>query len=215
MTNDLDTTCFVIVGDWNANIRNGGESTFARHMSQLCMDNSYILSSQALLPTDSYTHVSEAWGSVSWLDHIVSSADFHHCIQTVSIDYDITDVDHIPVLMDISLDDIPETSVSNHVSYRRLSWDKLTADDRAKYLEVYHGLLSRIEIPDAVHCADVNCCDASHINTLTAKDGDLRFSAPNACLPKTEISVFVTECVFFSSTCYELHMFTVHDMIYG
>ena len=91
VTNDLDTTCFVIVGDWNANIRNGGESTFARHMSQLCMDNSYILSSQALLPTDSYTHVSEAWGSVSWPDHIiiiiVSSADFHHCIQTASIDY--------------------------------------------------------------------------------------------------------------------------------
>ena len=64
VTNDLDTTYFVIVGDWNANIRNGGESTFARHMSQLCLDNSYILSSQALLPTDSYTHVSEAWGSV-------------------------------------------------------------------------------------------------------------------------------------------------------
>ena len=164
VTNDLDTTCFVIVGDWNANIRNGGASTFARHMSQLCMDNSYILSSQALLPTDSYTHVSEAWGSVSWLDHIVSSADVHHCIQTVSIDYDISDVDHIPVLMDLSLDDIPETSVSNHVSYRRLAWDKLTADDRANYLEVSHDLLSRIEIPDAVHCTDVNCCDASHIN---------------------------------------------------
>ena len=72
VTNDLDTKCFVIVGDWNANIRNGGESMFARHMSQLCMDNSYIISSQALLPTESYTHVSEAWGSVSWLDHIVS-----------------------------------------------------------------------------------------------------------------------------------------------
>ena len=137
MTNDLDTTCFVIVWDWNANIRNGGESMFARHMSQLCMDNSYILSSQALLPTESYTHVSEAWGSVSWLNHIVSSADFHHCFQTVSIDYDISDVDHIPVLMDISLDDIPETSVS----YRRLSWDKLTADDRAKYFDVSRDLL--------------------------------------------------------------------------
>ena len=66
--------------------------------------------------------------------------------------------------MDLSLDDIPETSVSNHVSYRRLAWDKLTADDRAKYLDVSHDLLSRIEIPDAVRCTDVNCCDASHIN---------------------------------------------------
>ena len=53
------------------------------------------------------------------------------------------------------------------------------------------------------------------INTLSAKDGDLRLSASNACLPKTEISVFVTECVFFTSTCYKLHMFTLHDVLYS
>ena len=52
------------------------------------------------------------------------------------------------------------------------------------------------------------------INTLSAKDGDLRLSASNACLPKTEISVFVTECVFFTSTCYKLHMFTLNDVLY-
>ena len=53
-------------------------------------------------------------------------------------------------------------------------------------------------------------------NTLSAKDGDLRLSASNACLPKTEISVFVTECVFFTSTCYKLHiMFTLHDVLYS
>ena len=56
---------------------------------------------------------------------------------------------------------------------------------------------------------------ASKINTLPAKDGDLRLSASNACLPKTEISVFVTECVFFTSTCYKLHMFTLHDVQYS
>ena len=67
-------------------------------------------------------------GTISWLDYIVSSADFHHCIQTVSIDYDISDVHNSPVLMDMSRGDIPETSVSNHVSYRRLSWDKLKSD---------------------------------------------------------------------------------------
>ena len=53
------------------------------------------------------------------------------------------------------------------------------------------------------------------LNILSAKDGDLRLSASNACLPKTEISVFVTECVFFTSTCYKLHMFTLHDVLYS
>ena len=56
---------------------------------------------------------------------------------------------------------------------------------------------------------------AEQFNTLPAKDGDIRLSASNACLPKTEISVFVTECVFFTSTCYELHMFTLHDVLYS
>ena len=32
---------------------------------------------------------------------------------------------------------------------------------------------------------------AQKINTLTAKDGDLHLSAPNAWLPKTEISVII------------------------
>ena len=53
------------------------------------------------------------------------------------------------------------------------------------------------------------------INTFSAKDGDLRLSASNACLPKTEISVFVTECVFFTSTCYKLHIFTLHYVPYS
>ena len=37
-----------------------------------------------------------------------------------------------------------------------------------------------------------------NINTLTAKDGDLRLSAPNACLPKADISVFIV--LSFKST---------------
>ena len=60
-----------------------------------------------------------------------------------------------------------------------------------------------------------NAVTDGRVNTLSAKDGDLRLSASNACLPKTEISVFVTECVFFTSTCYKLHMFTLHDVLYS
>ena len=79
-------------------------------MVQLCDGNGFIHSSKVMVPADSFTHVSEAWGSVSWLDHIVSSSGFHNCIKTVSIDHDLSDADHIPVRMDISPKDIPGTS---------------------------------------------------------------------------------------------------------
>ena len=109
------------------------------------------------------THVSEAWGIVSWLDHIVSSSDFHNCIKTVSIDHDLSDADHIPVRMDISLDDIPGTSSCDEGSYRRLCWEKLNADGRAKYRDVSHELLNQLIVPNAVYCTNVNCTDPYHI----------------------------------------------------
>ena len=61
---------------------------------------------------------------------------------------------------------------------------------------------------------EVGCGRNEDVNTLSAKDGDLRLSASNACLPKTEISVFLTECMFFTYTCYKLHMFTLYDVLY-
>ena len=61
---------------------------------------------------------------------------------------------NIPVRMDISLDDIPGTSSCDEGSYRRLCWDKLNADGRAKYRDVSHDLLSQLIVPDAVNCTD-------------------------------------------------------------
>ena len=113
-------------------------------------------------------------GSVSWLDHIVSSSDFHNCIKTVSIDHDLSDADHIPVRMDISLDDIPGSSSSDEGSYMRLCWDKLNADGRAKYRDISHKLLSQLMlviVPDAVYCTDVNCTDPVRVSTINWYDG--------------------------------------------
>ena len=104
---ELNTSCYVVFGDWHANIRDPVNSLFVRHMIDFCHDNNYNILTRLMLPDDSYTHVSEAWGTVSWLDHIVSSSDFHDHSTTIDIDYDCTDVYHIPVLANIALTDMP------------------------------------------------------------------------------------------------------------
>ena len=85
-----------------------------------------------MLPDDSYTHVSGAWGTVSWLDHIVSSSDFHYNITSIDIDFDCTDVDHIPVSANIALTDMPiVTDVVNCDSRSsKMNWDKLNDSER-------------------------------------------------------------------------------------
>ena len=107
---ELDSTCYAIMGDWNPNLSNTANSVFAQHMINFCSDNDLAMSSSKLLPTDSYTFVSESWGTTSWLGHVVGSKDFHESIENMFIHYEITDVDHIPISVDMDIQLLPELS---------------------------------------------------------------------------------------------------------
>ena len=80
---ELDNTCYAIVGDWNANLKYIDNSLFANHMLKFCSENNFKISSSVHLPGNSYTYISERCSTYSWLDHIVTSSDFHSCIRLI------------------------------------------------------------------------------------------------------------------------------------
>ena len=158
---DLDTTNFIIIGDWNANLREGSNSLFAPHMLHFCNDQDYIISSKELLPEDSYTFVSDAWGSLSWLDHAVSSQDFHEIIRDITIHYNASDEDHIPFTLLLDAESLPTVIDSNnHVC--RLQWDRLHSNDLERYCALTDNALKDIPIPGEVLCKNINCSNRSH-----------------------------------------------------
>ena len=57
---ELDTTCVSILGDWNGDISDPN-SQFARHLKLFCLDTGQILSDEMLLPSNTFTHMSERW----------------------------------------------------------------------------------------------------------------------------------------------------------
>ena len=130
----------------------------------------------------------EAWGTVSWLDHVVSSADFHDSIDNITIDYDSTDVDHIPVTVTTSLSNMPAVNlVHNECTNSRLKWGELSVKQRSNYSAASHELLSKINIPNASYCSDINCTDAEHINATNNMYGEvigcLRHASDSICTP--------------------------------
>ena len=113
---DLDSTNFVILGDWNANLKNPDNSLFAKHMLCFCDDLNLIISSRRMLPEDSYTYVSASWGTESWLDHVVSTEAVDKAISDINIRYDMSDEDHIPVALTLAVEEMPSlTNVNNSV----------------------------------------------------------------------------------------------------
>ena len=166
---DNSCTSVYVVGDMNADLSDS-KSLFANHMLRFCDDNNIILSSQKLLPPDSYSYISEAWHTTSWLDHCLCTADAHSSVTSMKILYEASITDHVPLAFTLDASNIPEmASEVNGACQVKISWNKLTQDEVFCYYGRTDVLLSEVQLPlDAVMCSDLNCNNTAHCKDLCA-----------------------------------------------
>lgn len=160
---DTDCSCVYIVGDMNADISDD-RSSFGNHLKHFCSENGLVLSSQVLLPNESYTYVSDAWHTTSWLDHCLCTSDAHAAIVNMRIEYNMATFDHMPLFINMKLENIPKlTPISGPVNGESLDWSRLSWEEVNKYTQSTDQCLKNIELPkDAILCRDVNCTNQDH-----------------------------------------------------
>ena len=150
-------TCIFVLDDMNSDISDDG-SLFGRHLNQFCVNNKLVLTSKVMLPSNSYTYISEAWHTTSWLDHCICTADAHDHLMETEILYSLATTDHISLSMILDLDSLPEVSSYETHEQRKVDWARLTEYDVWKYNSLTDRSLSNIDIPiDAILCNNINC----------------------------------------------------------
>lgn len=181
---ECEYTCIYVMGDFNADVSDV-KSLFGQYLTQFCQDNKLTLSSKVLLPTDSYTYVSEAWNTTSWLDHCICTTEAHESIDNVEIMYGMATADHMPVSLMLNIETLPElTTKDNHSNNVKVDWDRLTENDLGWYYSLSENILGDIEIPyDAILCDNVNCDNPKHRNDLCAMYNDIVLGLNNASKP--------------------------------
>lgn len=133
LLDELDSTCVTIVGDFNSNI-NKPNSCFAKYLSEYCDLFKYKWSSINHLPADTYTYISDAWGSQSWLDHCISTQDSDKLITDMSVLYGNIVSDHIPLCIELDLQLAPTVDLSAKNSVQpRVNWSKVSESDMNAY----------------------------------------------------------------------------------
>ena len=82
------------------------DKLFTKAPCQFCVH--YIkISGKELFPKNSFSfHIYEL-GSMSWLDHAVTSSDMHSVIYHMEIGYGNAQEDRMPVLMDCCVSELP------------------------------------------------------------------------------------------------------------
>ena len=151
---------FVIIGDWNANLGKSGTNLFKPYMTDFCNENQLIISSKLLLPEDTYTQIQTREGSYyySWIDHIVCSLDYHNAIDNISVHYDMSDDDHIPIELSIQVENLPKLSMNSNDVCGKINWEGISDQNEKIYYDTTRSYLSKIAIPvESLYCNNCNC----------------------------------------------------------
>ena len=102
----LDDTSIILMGDYNADPNKG---RFWPEIREFVHTNQFKID-DLQLPYDSFTYLSAAHNSTSWLDHIVSSGGVK--VNDVRILYDLALFDHFPIGMSLYVDENPSVGQS-------------------------------------------------------------------------------------------------------
>ena len=121
------------IGDFNADLSK--DHLFGSELKSFCSDMNLIISDKEHLG-DSYTFLSSAHDSVSWLDHVVCTNSAHALMRDYKVLYDKVSSDHFPLSMTIDIQ-LQSAAVVNDVARRdsRVNWDKLTEPQIQKYTD--------------------------------------------------------------------------------
>ena len=109
--NEHDSPYVYVVGDFNAYTTNG--SRFGRELQEMCDKTSLVVSDLNMLSLDTFTFISKAHGSTSWLDHCVTTGTGHNIISDFEVLTNYVSSDHIPLQFIIKCD-VSDIVVSNY-----------------------------------------------------------------------------------------------------
>ena len=126
---------------------------------EFCDMNALCFIDKSMLLPNSFTYVSQAHGSTSWLDHCITTNSGQSIITKCHIINDIVCSDHHPLCIEINCDFSPicDTYVNSAV-IDKPKWQLATDSDTLAYNLCTNTLFDSIVIPRAaLSCRDSSC----------------------------------------------------------
>ena len=153
-----------IVGDFNAN----KESTCGQFFNNFCKEQGYIISNRSILPSNTFTYLSDSHHTTSWLDHCISSSTLHKSIKNISVLYDYITSDHRPLSITFRCNLLPLLLSSDEATNQYIkSWNCAIPEQKKKYNMISSELLKDVSFPAAaIQCRNATCDDHSLLNEI-------------------------------------------------
>ena len=186
----LPSTKIAFLGDFNPHI-NG---IFYKELVNFCQNMNLVISDCKLLGENSktFTFVSDAHNSTSWLDHVLSSHTMHSCIDSITVLDKLPCSDHLPVSISLvcNWSNNPLLGkLTREYSNKTCNWSKITSSDLKTYSRLTKYCLKHINIPQhMLSCNTLSCTSTCHKDAITQLyDGIIKclLNSSNKCIPQS------------------------------
>ena len=183
------TPYIFILGDFNADIQS--TSMFGAELIDFCNNNNLCFIDKEKLPPDSFTFVSQAHGTTSWIDHCITTTSGQSITSNVSIIDDIVCSDHFPLCIEIVCDVNKLHYATPEITPKiTVKWHTANEVDKQRYNTKTKQIASTIVLPtDALLCKNTNCTEHHDDidNFYDSIIAGLKSSA-NLCIPSANVS---------------------------
>jgi len=176
-----------VLGDFNANI--SSDSVFGTELIDFCDTNNLCFIDKYMLLPDSFTYISQAHGTTSWLDHCITTSSGQEIVSNSYIIKDIVCSDHLPLCIDVNCD---ISSICDTITIKEpknvYKWNLATDNNKQEYKMCSCKFLSNIVLPiAALSCKDANCiAHKSEIDCFYNSILSAIKQATSECIPRVK-----------------------------
>ena len=171
--NNSTDGCIYVLGDFNAHINSVTSRNFGSELLSLCDEESLVLSDLRFLGLDTkeehtFTFISEAHHTTSWLDHCISNSVGHSNINNMEVLYKYVSSDHLPLLLNIKCKNIKDsTSCATSSCKPCIKWSKLSDNVISQYQANTSSYFDSF-VPDdnILYCKNTNCNLPDHLQSI-------------------------------------------------
>ena len=146
-----------VMGDFNSDFTRG--DLFGDEFMQICNEHTLSIADKELLPDSTFTCISNAHGTTSWLDHCVTSVTGLDNIESVMVIDEYICSDHLPLRVVIRCDLATNYHcVSGRNKNDFIDWKTAGVLDYDKFDVKYSEYLSNVYVSvSLLNCTDQSC----------------------------------------------------------
>jgi len=138
-------------------------SKFGGHLTDFCTEENVILADVHLLNDKSFIYIMPAHNSVSWLDHIITTATGFDIISNITIIHDFVSSNHLPIVVQLDCNCLNVKSHQDTQYKSRIDWLVPNDEAIASYNNNSVTAISKMVLDyDTQMCTNVSCCGNEH-----------------------------------------------------